>query len=413
MKTKLIALLLVLVAVSLAMAAFQPAAQPTAPPTAAPTAQPTVKPTSPPTAAPATAAPTQKPTNPPTATPAPSQEQKWNDTVKAAAKEGVVTVYSGAGPDVKAAIINAMKQKYGIEAQFVDGRAAEVVVKVNAERQAGLFLADSVIVGGGNIASELKPSKALTALQPFIQAPEVLDPKAWPDGKFPYYDKNNMSVPLTRAYWSYILVNSTMVPDGTIKSYQDLLNPKWKGKIVIFDPTQGGPGKTMSSYLLAYIFGYDKGEKFLSDLVAQEPTVLKDARLLVEWVAKEKNPIALAASMSVVPQFQTAGATIKWVRASEGGLVSPAGTIFAAVDKGPHPNATAVLGNWLMTAEGQAAVSKAYGQPAVRLNVPFAGDPFQVVIPGEKVHYDDEDFYTVHWDKATPVINRAFAPLLK
>lgn len=395
MKTKLVMLLVVVVAVSFAVAACQPTASPVTQATSTPSiGSPTLKPASSSTAA------------------VVSQEQKWNDIVKGAAQEGAVTVYSGAGPAVSDVITRAMKEKYGIQAQFVAGLTSEIDAKVMAERKANLYLADAIIVGGGNLVSDLKPAGALTPLQPFLVLPEVTDTKAWPGGKLPFYDKNNMSTPLTGAYWSYVLVNSDLVPDGTIKSYQDLLQPQWKGKIVMFDPTQGGPGKTMCTYFLAYIFGYEKGEAFLQNLVKQEPTVLKDARQLVEWVAQGKYPVGLAASMAVVPTFKTAGAPVKWIRVSEGGLVSPAASIFSVADKAPHPNAVTVLTNWLLTAEGQAAISKAYGQPATRLGIPSTTDPFQSVVPGEKVYYDDEDFYA-QWDKATPAISRVFAPILK
>lgn len=88
--------------------------------------------------------------------------------------------------------------------------------------------------------------------------------------------------------------------------------------------------------------------------------------------------------------------------------------MYAVADKAPHPNAVTVLTNWLLSAEGQAAISEAYGQPATRLGIPATGiDPFHIIIPGEKIYFDDEDFYLVHWEKAMPIINRVFAPIIK
>lgn len=341
-------------------------------------------------------------------------QRDWQSILKEAAKEGVVTVYSGAGPEVKDALARGLKNKYGLEAQFVTGREAELVAKITAERRAGLFFADALISGGGNLVTVLKPAGVLAPLEPHLVLPEVTDPKAWPGGKFPYYDKHNLSTPLTMAYWSYILVNSDLVKDGAIKSYLDLVKPEWKGKIVMFDPVQGGVARTMCAYLLNFIFGYEKGEQFLRDLVKQDPLIVKDARLLVEWVARGRYPVGLAASMAVVPQFRASGAPVKWARVAEGGLVSPASSIFAVADRAPHPNAATVLTNWLLTAEGQAAFSQSYGQPATRLGVPATGiDPFQSIIPGEKIYPVDEDFYTTNWEKAAVIIDKVFAPVIK
>ncbi len=311
-------------------------------------------------------------------------------------------------------IVKAMKEKYGIEAQFVIGRSAEIAPKIMEERRAGLYLTDSIIMGSVPIIKPLTPAGALAPLEPFLVLPEVTDPKAWRDGKLPYFTDKKLSVVLNQTYLSYILVNSDLVPDGAIKSYLDLLKPEWKGKIALYDPINAGAGNTMSVYFLAFIFGYEKGEKFLQDLANQEPVIVKDDRLQVEWVAKGKYPIGLAASNSVVPQFKSAGAPLKWIRASEGGLVTAGSSLYSVMDKAPHPNAATVLTNWLLTAEGQAAVSQAYGQPATRLGVPATGiDPFSSIIPGEKVYFTDENFYTTHTEKAAPIIKKVFAPLLK
>lgn len=233
-----------------------------------------------------------------------TREERWNTILNAARLEKEVMVYSGAGPQVKDVIMKVMRSKYGIEAQIITATFSELANKIIAESRAGISLVDGIIVGGGTMVDTLRPTDVLASLEPFLVLPELKDPKAWPDGRFPFYDKRQVSVPLTRAYWSYILVNSDLVPEGAIKSYQDLIEPRWKGKIVMYDPIIGGPGKTMSAYFLAYIFGYDKGERFLQELVRQEPVLTKDARLLVEWVARGKYPIGLAASMSIVPQFR-------------------------------------------------------------------------------------------------------------
>ena len=77
----------------------------------------------------------------------------------------------------------------------------------------------------------------------------------------------------------------------------------------------------------------------------------------------------------------------------EGGLVHPAGSVFGLINKAPHPNATKVLLNWLLTSEGQHLFSQAFGQPAIRFGVSSEGiDPFTVYRHGEKALWVDAKY---------------------
>ncbi len=337
----------------------------------------------------------------------------WKDTIAAAKKEGTVVVYTSAsGVAVRQGLVNKMKELFGINMEVVVAPGDELTQKILTERQRGLNYADAFIAGTQIIGSQY--AGVFSPLDKFLILPEATDPKTWPNGKLPYIDKNKLSLALTGAYWSYILVNTNMVKPGELRAYADLVNPKWKGKLIMFDPSGGGAASYWVNFMMK-LMGPEKGEKYLRQLATQQDLVLtKDARLQGEWVARGKYPVAIAASMGVVTPLLKAGAPVSWVRMSEGGLVHPSASVFGIVDKAPHPNAAKVLANWLLTAEGQYVFSQAFGQPAIRLGVSTEGlDPFVVPKPDEKAFRVDDKFILETETKGRELGREIFGSLLR
>ncbi len=347
-------------------------------------------------------------------TPAPAQD-KWNTTLSQARKEGTVLVYaSDAGPAVKDAVAPVFKERFGITLETVTGIPNELVQKVLTESQRGLYLVDAHITGN-SMLTNYKPNGLLDPLPDGLMLPEATDPSAWPGGKLPFADQDKFAFDLTGAYFSYILVNTDLVKPGDLKSYKDLVDPKWKSKLIMMDPTVPGGAVNWMMFILKMAMGPDEGQKFLRQLAQQqEPVVTRDPRLISEWVSRGKYPVAIAPALGGVTPLLRAGAPIAWVRMEEGGLVHPGGSLFGLAKNAPHPNAARVLFNWLLTADGQRVFSKDFGQPALRLGVSTEGiEPFTVVRPGEKVFYANEEFLLEVQTKGPQTGTEIFGPLLK
>ncbi len=386
----LLAILLPLLAAGCAGAQVAPTAPPTtkAAPTQAPTSapSPTQKPTIPP------ANPTSAPEKP-TAGPVAAWQKKWDDTLAAAKKEGKVVVYGEVNPETRASLA-AFEKKYGIEAEYVIGKSAELATKWDSERRGGLNLADVFIVGGGTSILSLKPLKAMGSLEPYVILPEVSDPKAWPGGKIPFLDKDKMVVPLNGAYTSYITVNTDLVKPGQLKSYQDLLKPEYKGKMVLYDATIGGGGGGWVTFIITDAYGPEKGKEYMTKFAAMEPAITKDVRQQVEWLAKAKYSIGIGAYNPLISEFRAQGAPLDMLHFVEGGNINPMSGCLEVSVTPAHPNAAALFINWMLTAEGQKAFMAGYKSPPARLDVPPTGvDPINLPIPGEKAFFTGENFY--------------------
>ncbi|MBI2934183.1 MAG: extracellular solute-binding protein [Chloroflexi bacterium] len=362
-----------------------------------------------PTATPAPA--TQPPGAAATAAPA-AWQQKWDQLVAGARKEGKVMLYGEIGPDLRTGLAQAFQKRYGIEIDIVSGKAPEVAQRFLTENQANVHLADFLMTGQTTTLTVIKPKEVLTPIAPFLVLPEVTDPRVWKEGRVPYLDRDQTAIPLMMSYRSFLLLNKEMVSDRDIQSYYDILKPEFKGKIIMYDPTIGGSASTWVGFMNR-VLGADEARKFFQQLVLQQPVITRDARLQVESVAKKKYPLGLGVASQMVADFQKAQAPVEWARVKEGGMVLAGAATFAIPKQVPHPNAMAVFVNWVLSQEGQTVFVKGYGSPPRRVDVPAEGvDPAIIPPEGVKLTYLDEEFI-LNEVKLIPQSREIFAPVMK
>lgn len=341
-------------------------------------------------------------------------QAKWDKTVAAARQEGKVVIYGEIGPAMRTKMPAVFRNKFGIELEVVTASAAEVAQKYLSETNAGIYLADVIFNGGGTFLRSIKPKGVLAPIEPFFILPEIKDTKLWPEGKFPFLDNDHTIVQSTMGRMPMTIVNTDMVMPNEITSYQDLLNPKWGSKIVIFDPTMSGGGSIWVAFLLSKVYGLEDGKRYLQKMPSLNPAITRDKRLGVEWVAKGKYAIHIGPNLQSIAEFKTAGAPIREIREKEGSLVQPSSSCFAITARPDHPNAAVVLVNWLLTSEAGAILSESFGYPASRQDVPITGiDPLGVPLPGEKIFLNDEELVEFQTTTAMDVSREIFGPLMK
>ncbi len=312
-----------------------------------------------------------------------SWEVEWDKTVEAARREGTLRIYDNWGSQVHTDIAKNMKEKFGIDVEYTFvAKGNELVTKMEMERQAGLYLADVIGDGANTMLGTMKPKGLITPIEPMLMLPEAMDTKVRVTGEL-YRDKGKHLIELSAECRQVVARNTEMVKDGEIKSFYDILNPKWKGQVVLNDPTVTGAGNNFVTILVGR-YGLDKGREFLRQLKKQEPQITRDTRLQVEWMAKGKYALTLGAQVSTLIEFKNLGAPVEIVKVQEGGLMG-AGSGFIALPSGklPHPNAAKVFINWILTREGQTVFGKAWLQPSGRTDVFIPGVEDSVAKPGD------------------------------
>lgn len=321
----------------------------------------------------------------PSAVKAPWQ-MEWESLVKEAKKEQWLVILSGSSGETRLALTKAMIDKFDIKVDWLTARPPEVQAKILAEQRAGITSAD-VIISGSTTGYALKQYNLVEPLDKMLIIPEVIDPSKWHEGKFPWWDKEHMIITSLTNITPIVAINTQTVEEKDVTSFRDLLNPRWKGRISMTSPLIGGTGLASFGMVGEYIMGWD----YLKELARQDPVIVTDTRLGVEWLARGKQDIAWAARSESMAEFQKAGAPVKYLKMSEGTYATDAGQGFVKLKEAPHKAASAVFINWLLTREGQRIFSESRGFESNRTDVPkdFI-DPIRTRQPGVKYMVQDE-----------------------
>lgn len=351
-------------------------------PAAAP--QPTAAPAKP--AAPAQSAPASG-AAPAAAPPAVTFDQLY----EAAKKDGKVVVQTPAGAGYRPSLDAFMKQFPGIEADhqaFPD--AATYLPKIASERQAGIFSIDVLNTTVTPLLQFLKPEGTLDPIKPLIVLPEALDDKAWYgglDARWADLTKTHVfrhQVTVIRP----IYVNTNLAREDEVKTIDDLLDPKWKGKIVTSDLVQG------YVYTPGTVLRETKGEAWLRKLfVDQEPQIIRDRRQAIETLIRGGAPIGFGLHPVVMGDFVKDGLAGHIKNPEVEGATYGGGDVVAIYNKAPHPAAAKLYINWLLSKEGQAAHASSVRQNSARLDVP-AIDPATAPGTGKIVDPSNEEWIT-------------------
>ena len=285
----------------------------------------------------------------------PVWQADWDKTIKAAEEEGALTIYMTQA--FEPVFRDGFQKKYPkIKVTMAAGRGPELSQRVMSERRAEKFAVDLYISGNISPLTVFHRAKILEPIKPLLLLPEVVDTSAWYEGKHHYDDPENRYIFVFEGTprSGEITYNTKLVNPSEIKSYWDLLNPKWKGKIVSVDPLVSGPISA------AHIFFYkqpDLGAEFLRRLHADtDIAIVRSNEQMLDWLSAGKFAFGIGARdvdtamMQGLPLMQFLPGALK-----EGSSVTAYNGTLSYFNRAPHPNAAKVAINWLLSREGQTA----------------------------------------------------------
>jgi iron(III) transport system substrate-binding protein len=291
---------------------------------------------------------------------------EWDKVVEAARKEGSVIVSIPTSAELRKEFETGFKSKYpGIELELSAARGASNINKIVEEQKAGARNIDLHMGGTTSIITGLLANHLLEPVMPSMLLPEVRDEKNWWGGHIWADNAKKYIYGFTAYMTETVWYNPTLLKPEEITSWDSLLDPKWKGKIAILDPRTPGSGESTWAFLLRV-----KGESYLTKLAAQEMLVGRNLRQLGESVARGKSAVSIGLSYYTYLPFIKAGLAVKPVSTIKEGYYAASGSgNIVVLRNSSHPNASKVFVNWLLSKDGQHAVTKALGQPTRRLDV--------------------------------------------
>jgi iron(III) transport system substrate-binding protein len=294
----------------------------------------------------------------------------WAASLNAAEQEARLVIYGPRGHHQQTLYTDVFRKTFPkIRVNYTGGRMSEIISRIMAEQRAGVRQLDLVLGGTDILLSTLKDGGLLQSVRQLLILPEVLDTSGWFQKKLWFADTENQYIPMWRAMpYLSACVNTNLVKPGEIKSYWDLLNPKWKGKISSQDLSIGSARNQM----YAVYVRQDLGEKYLRRLFGEmDITFSRNLTQLGDWLAAGKFAIGLGGVDCV--ELDGKGLPVKPVFLEGLGAVG-AGTDPAALLKtAPHPNAAKVFLNWILTPEGQTAFQEMTKENSLRIDIPKDG----------------------------------------
>ncbi|HET7594148.1 MAG TPA: extracellular solute-binding protein [Stellaceae bacterium] len=259
------------------------------------------------------------------------------ELIAAAKKEGKVVFYTAMDVEVAAKLGAAFEAKYpGISAQVERSGAERIFQRVEQEYTSSIHAVDAI--DSSDVAHLLywKREGLLAQYQPE-------DVARWPKGAHDpdgYYAVN-------RATLSVVGYNTKLVnPEEAPKSYADLLDPKWKGKIVKAHPGYSGNIMT-ATFELSHALGWDYFKKLGQQQIMQVQSSTEPPKKL----ALGERPLMFDGNEYNALLVKRRGAPVQIVYPSEG---TPLVSGSAGVMKdAPHPNAGRLFISFLFSREGQ------------------------------------------------------------
>jgi iron(III) transport system substrate-binding protein len=256
-------------------------------------------------------------------------------TLEAASKaEGQVVFYSSLNNEQIKTLVDRFQQKYpAIKASFYRGTSDRVLQRITTEGKAGRHSVD-VFSAAGFQLQLLKESGLTDKYVP-------KESSAF-DGGFKDPDGHWVSVHslLNSMAYNTNLVSAAEAP----KKIEDLLQPKWKGKIGI----DVGDAEWYAN--IQRIMGKEKARNFLKGLAAQKVGLRSGHNLLAQLTAAGEFHVVLNTYAHIAARMKKQGAPIQWI------FDEPVVTYvhpIAVARQAPHPNAGRLFESFVLSEEGQ------------------------------------------------------------
>jgi iron(III) transport system substrate-binding protein len=268
-----------------------------------------------------------------------------------AKKEGQVVIYTSVSLSDYPKILAAFEQAHPyIKTHAFRSTPSGVFRRVDTEAKTGRFAVD--LVGSAPIEVWQLKERQLSTPYASPERDSLFKGSFDADSYWTAFD----ITPIVLAY-NTKLVSAQEVP----KNYQDLLNPKWRGKMSL-----GTEDYDWFSVMLDHM-GKDKGLDYMKSLAKQNLHMPGSSSVMrVQLLLAGESSIAIAARGRRVAELKSKGAPIDF-RIFDPYAGEP--DLLALLQRAPNPHAAILFYDWLVSQDGQTKMSDQTGRISVRKGV--------------------------------------------
>ena len=241
-------------------------------------------------------------------------------------------------PQIVRPVVAAFEKKYGVKVEYIRANASDITLRVLNEAKAGQVKCD--VFDGTTTAPALKQAGLVEKWLPdeaSTFAPQTRDSEG-------YWVANNY-------FTNTLAVNTELVkPADEPKSYEDLLNPRWKGKMAWGSTPSSSAAPGFIGHMFKH-FGRDKGMDYLRRLATQALAAMPvAARQVLDRVIAGEYAIGINMFAHHAVISAQKGAPTKWLPVSPAMVTMNTSSV---MKNAPHPNAAKLFMSYLVSEEGQ------------------------------------------------------------
>jgi iron(III) transport system substrate-binding protein len=296
--------------------------------------------------------------------------------VARAKKEGAVTLYTSMQLVDSRPLTEAFEKKYGIKVSLWRASGEKVAERAITEARGARFDVDVIETDGAQV--EIAYREKLLAP---LKVPSVADVPAEILPAHGYYAPTRLTL--------YVMSYNTnlVAPNEVPKSYADLLQPRWAGKLAL----ENDDVPWFASVVKA--MGESQGLAYYRRLAGQKPSMRKGHTLMAEMVAAGEIEIAVDTHVQGIARLKEKGAPIEW-KPLQPAFGQPSSVGVAA--RAPHPDAARLLAEFILSREGQQII-KARNRVPVSRAVDSPLNKFQYRLIDPAIALDEWDKWSALW----------------
>jgi iron(III) transport system substrate-binding protein len=298
--------------------------------------------------------------------------------IEGAKKERQVMVYTSLNLKDSVPITQAFEKKYGVKVELWRSSSEKVLQRALTEARAGRHAVDAFELNGPEMEALYREGLLEEFYSPHFKS---LPPAAFPKHRHYAADRFNF---FTIAY------NTNLVkPDEVPNRYEDLLHPRWVGKIGI----EGSDEDWFAS--IVKHMGEEKGLAFFRRLAQMRPQVRTGHTLLAELVAAGEIPLVATIYNHNAERLLVNGAPIKW-KALDPTFGRP--NAVAVTKRAPRPHAAMLFVDFMLSPEGQNLLKARNRVPAsTAVETNLNKFPFQMIDP--VIVLDEQEKWEKIWSE--------------